>query len=108
MKIFLLDGVTYKLGESAKDNWCLLDNSQNYHMFFHLSAFPSGYVILECEKNPDIKMLTIASEICKNGTKYKNLRNLKIDYCRCDNLEKGDNIGDVLFISNRKVKQLKI
>ena len=50
----------------------------------------------------------MAAKICKDNTKYKNIRNIKVDYCRCSNLFKGLVIGEVIFHSKRQVKQVKI
>ena len=108
MKIFEFEGYTCYLGQTAKDNWKLLDKSKEHNLFFHLSSFPSGYVILDCTNSYTSEMIIKAAEICKNGTKYRNLKNLKVDYCRCDNLIKGEKIGIVEFKSNRKVKQVKV
>ena len=96
------------MGQSAKENWTLLDEAEDHHIFFHLSSFPSGYVILEYEEIVTEHMLQTAAKICKEGTKYRNLKNLKVDYCRCDNLEKGEKVGEVLFKSIRKVQQIKL
>jgi predicted ribosome quality control (RQC) complex YloA/Tae2 family protein len=108
MKTFQFKNFICKLGLSAKENWSLLDLAEKQNIFFHLSSFPSGYVILEYDEEVNITMLKIAAQICKEGTKYRNLRDLKVDYCRCDNVEKGDNMGEIFYKSNRKVKQIKI
>jgi len=107
MKLFQFENFTCKLGESAKENWSLLNAADNHHLFFHLSSFPSGYVILKYEKDISAVMLQTSAQICKNGTKYRNLKDLKIDYCRCDNIEKGEKLGVVHFKSNKKVKKIR-
>ena len=53
-------------------------------------------------------MIYTAAEICKDNSKYKYLNDLKVDWCRCDNLQKSDKIGEVYFKSNRLVKQIKV
>ena len=105
MKNFTKDGYVIHLGKTAKENWELLDSSNPHHYFFHLSSFPSGYVILEhdFEKVPE-QIIIECAEICKDGTKYRNLKNLKVDYCQCSNVMKGDIVGEAIFKSNRKVK----
>jgi predicted ribosome quality control (RQC) complex YloA/Tae2 family protein len=108
MKTFQFENFICKLGNTAKENWQLLDDTEDHHLFFHISAFPSGYVILECEEKPKLSTIQIAAKICKDGTKYRRLKNLKIDYCQCSNLKKGDKVGEVLFKSNKKVQQIKI
>jgi predicted ribosome quality control (RQC) complex YloA/Tae2 family protein len=110
MKEIIINNIKCKIGSNALENWDLLDNSKENHIFFHLSSFPSCYVILEIEedKNIDENIFFEAALLCKNNTKYKNLKNIKIDYCRCSNLVKGDKLGEVIYKSNRKVKHIQI
>jgi predicted ribosome quality control (RQC) complex YloA/Tae2 family protein len=108
MKEIIIDDIKCKIGNNAIENWYLLENSKENYIFFHLSSFPSCYVILETEKEVDEKKIIEAATLCKNNTKYKNLNNIKIDYCLCSNLIKGDKVGEVIYKSNRKVNQIKI
>ena len=108
MKIHKISEYICKIGENAKENWELLASAAESHYFLHLSSFPSCYVILECDEKPLLGVIKRAAEICKNSTKYRNLRNLKVDYCPCSNVIKGKKVGEAIFISNRKVKQVKI
>lgn len=108
MKLFEFNGYTCYLGQTAKENWELLNKSCDKDLFFHLSSFPSGYVILKYNEKYMPEMLVVAAKICKNGTKYRNFRELKVDYCYCDNLNKGENIGEVYFKNRHKVNQIKI
>ena len=108
MKLFEFDGYTCKLGENAKENWELFDNAEENNIFLHLSSFSSGYVILECTDNFSIDMLYIAAKICKDNTKYRNVPNIKVEYCRCSNIIKGCVTGEGIFKSKRQVKQVKL
>ena len=45
---------------------------------------------------------------CKLNTKYKNLKNIKVDYTLCDNVEKGEFVGELIYKSNRKVLSIKV
>lgn len=109
MKIYSDNYGIYKLGENKRENWELLDEAKEDDYFFHLSSFSSGYLILELI-NKDLELETIkkAALICKNGTKYRYINDIKIDYCLCGNVSKTENVGEVTFISNRKVKQVKL
>lgn len=108
MKTFEFKGYTCHLGQTAKENWLLLDEAEDYDLFFHLSSFPSGYVILKYKEEYMPEMLFSAAKICKESTKYRNLKDLKVDYCYCNNLKKGETSGIVYFKSSRKVQQLKV
>ena len=108
MKITTVNSITCKIGQNAKENWLLLDSISNKNFwFFHLSSFPSCYVILETE-NLTESSLKLCAEICKINTKYKNLKNIKVDYSQCKNIIKTDKLGEIEYISNRKVKQILI
>ena len=90
---------TCQIGQTAKENWKLLDEANPNYYFFHLSSFPSCYVILQIEEDIDISVILWAAEICKMNTKYRNLNNIKVDYCRCDNVMKGSYEGEAVFKS---------
>ena len=108
MKVYNIKNITCKLGENAKENWEMLNRVKSYFLFFHLSSFSSGYLIMECEEKPVLDILLQAAELCKNGTKYRNLKNIKVDYTPCSNLTLGNQLGEVIYKSKRKVKQLKL
>jgi predicted ribosome quality control (RQC) complex YloA/Tae2 family protein len=108
MKEILIDNIICKIGKNVNENWILLDNAKETHLFFHLTSFPSCYVILEIEKEPSLEIIYKTALECKINTKYKNLKNIKIDYCLISNLIKGDKIGEVIYKSNRKVRNIKI
>ena len=108
MKTFIFDNFVCRLGQSAHENWSLLDNVRGHYIFLHLTSFPSGYVIIEYEKEHTSFMIYTGAQICKNGSKYKNLKEVKVDWCRCDNLKKTDKVGEVYFKSNRQVQKIKV
>lgn len=105
-----IEGYTYKLGKNKKENWKILSEAKSTDLFFHLSSFPSGYLIIECndEISPPINVLKIAAFICKEGTKYRSLKNVKVDFTTCGNVRKTENVGEIEYINKRKVNQIKI
>lgn len=108
MKIKCLsDGTPLHIGESAKENWELIDNSESEWTWFHLKSFPSSHVIVHKETLTSDELIQAAKE-CKMSTKYRNLKNIKISYCQISNVRKASNVGAVNFVSNRKVKQIQI
>ena len=110
MKDGKVENINYKIGQNAVENWEIFDNSKKSYLFFHLSSFPSCYVILEWEEEyyPNLSVIKEVAELCKNNTKYKNLRDIKVDFTQCDNIEKGGNVGEIIYKSNKKVNQIKI
>ena len=107
MKTKTINGVIIKLGETAKENWELIDNSNKKHIWIHLKSFPSGHVIIEDEL-PNTTLLLEAANFCKENTKYRYLQNLKVNITQCSNLKKGKNIGEVFFIKNKHVRELSL
>lgn len=98
----------YILGENKQDNWKLLELTKPNHYFFHLTSFPSPYVILTCEDIPSLNDIITGAQICKKHTKYRNFKNLRVDYCPCSNVTKGYKTGEAIFLSLRKVKNIKV
>ena len=96
-----------KIGENAKENWALIDASEPEWWWFHLKSFPSSHVVLETSE-PTNEELIAAATWCKDTTKYRNLKNLKVSYCQIKNIKKAEKVGSVTFLSNRKVKDIKL
>lgn len=113
MKEIFIENIKCKIGNNAEENWKLLEEAYENHLFFHLTSFPSCYVILELEDNiKDFfvlnKILEKAAIECKLNTKYKKLINIKVDYCPVSNVIKGKNVGEVYYKSNKKVKNIMV
>ena len=112
MKIFNIQTYVCRVGENAVENWELLEQSKDNYVFFHLSAFSSCYLILECYyKNIcdiPVNIIIKAAEICKSKTKYKNLSNIRVDYTFCSNVKRGEIVGEIVYKSNKKVKNILI
>ena len=113
MKVFQFRGIFFHIGQSAKENWELLDKAkaenQNY-IWFHLESFPSPYVIMwssisDLEKfietQNEFKNLSIdhylafGANQCKLYSKYSYLNDLKIMYTTVQKLTKTDKVGEV-------------
>jgi len=103
MKTILINNLVCNIGGNAKENWTILSNSKDNHLFFHLTSFPSCYVICETDNLPDISTIKEIALICKQNTKYKNVPNIRVDYTECKNVIKGDVVGEVIYKSNKKV-----
>ena len=108
MKTFELDDTTTcVLGETAKENWSIIDDSKGDFIWMHLNSFPSGHIIIQSDEiNNDI--LFKAGNLCRQNTKYRDVPNLKVCYTKVSNLIKGEKPGSVHYKSNRQVKTLKL
>lgn len=108
MKQLYINEILCIIGSNSKENWQIFDESNENNILFHLSSFPSCYVILKNDDLPDDQTLKEASKLCKMNTKYKNIPNLKVDYTQCKNIIKGDKEGEIIYKSNKKVKQITV
>jgi hypothetical protein len=105
MKIVEYNNIVYVIGENAKDNWDILDlykKEDDKYIWFHLNSFSSAYVIMlstikDINKSKLNDHLHYGAELCKNNTKYRNLKNLKIIYTTLNKLSKTDTIGEVII-----------
>ena len=107
MKMETFEEKIIKIGQSAKENWDLIDNSNQNYIWLHLDSFPSCHVVIE-DENPSNELLLEGARLCKENTKYRNLKNLKICYTTISNLIKGKEMGSVSYKFNRKVKYTQL
>jgi hypothetical protein len=127
MKVFEFQECKFYIGKNAKENWELLDKAkaedQNI-VWFHLDSFPSPYVFMwssissleelikteKTEKKEEIssinQFLNFGASLCKEHSKYKNMKDIKIMYTTVNKLTKTDKIGEVDI--KGKYKTLKI
>ena len=106
MKVEEFNDITIIIGQNAQENWDLINFDCDY-IWLHLNSFPSCHVIIE-DNNPEQEVLEYAAQLCKENTKYRNLKNLKICYTKCNNLKKGKDIGSVVYKSKRQVKTITL
>jgi len=106
MKIIEINKIKYIVGQNANENWQIFSSANPEYFLFHLTSFPSCYVILETEIEPSMDMIKTGALLCKQNTKYRNVPNIKVDYTKCKNIIKGENVGEIFFISNKKVNKI--
>lgn len=106
MKEIEYEDTLFKVGNNSAENWELLKENENY-IWFHLASYPSCYVIC-CTEDLTDDMIIYGAELCKSNTKYRNLKNLRVNYTPISNLKKGPVEGMVIMKSNRKVKNILI
>ena len=118
MKLFEFDGYICKLGENAKENWEMFEINKEInsdYIWFHLNSFPSSYVIMKItilelkEKYSRTEIDTIfnyAANLCRENSKYKFLKDLKIVYTTLKKLKKGTKEGEVIISGKRNLIKL--
>lgn len=95
------------VGKNAADNWEIIRNSEEDHWWLHLNSFPSPHVIFR-GRDIDDDIVSEASRMCKEKSKYKNLRNVKVVYTRVSNLRLTNVVGEVEFVSKKKCNFITI
>ena len=106
MKSITINDILYKVGQNAHENWDLLNLNENF-TWLHLKVFPSCHVVIEAEELTE-EAIYEGAHLCLQNTKYRNLKNIKVNYTLLKNIKKADKIGAVHFISNRKVNTIMI
>lgn len=96
MILYELDGIKIIVGQSAQENWDLIDNAKQNYVWLHINSMPSPHVIIEEDyQTVSKRVLNYAASLCKLNSKYKNLKNLKIMYLPIKQLSKTKKIGEV-------------
>ena len=117
MRVEEFNNVKYYIGQSARENWQLLDDSKRInrnYIWFHLDSFPSPYVVMYkdiLDKNIDCSFTEISindylqygAELCKKYSKYKFLKDIKIMYVPLKKLLKTKNLGEVTVTGKAKI-----
>ena len=114
MKKVIYNEIKYIIGESAQENWNILDNANkinNDFIWFHLNSFPSCFVIMysnieNLRDNSLNEYLTYGANLCKQNTKYRNLSDLKICYTSLKKLKKTNKIGEVIISGKKNIIKL--
>ena len=98
MKTFIDEETNIEIiiGQNAQENWDIIDNADQSEIWFHLDSFPSPHVIIK-HTNPPKNIIYQAAFLCKDYSKYKNYKNLKIIYTTCKNIKKTEVKGSVII-----------
>jgi len=96
-----------KIGKNAVENWAIFDDACQEDTWVHLKSFPSPHVIIKEEDTND-ESIEEACNRCKDASKYKNLKGIKVVTCKVKFLEKGDSVGTIIIKRPRKCNYVKI
>ncbi len=114
MKTIIYNNIQFVIGQNAEDNWNILDEAykiNNNFIWFHLNSFPSGYVIMystneELRDNSFNDYFNYGASLCKQNSKYKNLKDIKICYTSLKKLSKTQKIGEVTIKGKKNIIKL--
>jgi predicted ribosome quality control (RQC) complex YloA/Tae2 family protein len=104
----LYEKYTIMIGQNKTDNDLLITKFGNTDfIWLHLKAYSSCHVVI-LDNSPPHNVLLSAATACKENTKYRHLKNLKVSYTKYNNVQKTHILGSVNFKSNRQVHELKL
>ena len=93
--------IEFRVGQNAKENFDLIDDSKTDDIWFHINQASSCHVVanIPLDKNYDKKILKkIAVQgavICKQYSRYKSETSSCVMYTPIKNVKKGGSIGSV-------------
>lgn len=95
------------IGETAQENWNIINDSDQHHLWFHLNNLPSPHVILKLPNNkqPHKQTILYCGKLCKDNSNYNNAHNVNVIYTTIKNVSKGDKVGSV---TTKNVLKFKI
>ena len=114
MKDCEFNNIKFYVGQSAKENWELLDiakaENENF-IWFHLNSFPSPYVIMwysidDLDDKSVNELLLYGANLCKEHSKYNFLKDIKIMYTTVKKLTKTETLGEVDIRGKTKIIKL--
>ena len=99
------------VGRNSKENWNLIDKSDEEDLWFHVDSKPSCHVFIVkpfgCDSIPK-DVIIKAAQLCKLYSKYKNDKKVKIIYTEINNIKKAKDIGSVLILNLKKLEIITI
>ena len=118
MKTSSYQDIIFEIGQNAKENWDIFErNKENNgdYIWFHLNSFPSSYVIMKLSilelnekysKTQIDSILYYGANLCRENSKYKFLKDLKIVYSTLKKLKKGIKEGEVIISGKKNLIRL--
>lgn len=103
------DECTFRIrtGQSDKENWELIDDSEQNDIWFHVEGHPSCHVVLsvgDYKKKPHQTVIKHCAALCKDGSKLKYNRKVTIIYTQIKNVKKAGKPGSVTTTSTQTIK----
>jgi len=95
------------IGKSAIENWYIIEKAKSDDLWFHIDNYPSCHVILRTIENikPSKEIIIRCGLLCKENSKLRNQKNIKIIYTQIKNIKKADIVGSV-YTKNTKIIKL--
>ena len=105
----ILKNIDFLIGKNQQDNFNIIDKASKNDIWFHIHEKSSAHVIAIIPENLDKKQIYYIIKqgaiICKQISKYKNQKDIKIIYTNVNNIKKTNIIGSVI-LDNYKIIQI--
>jgi len=96
-----------QIGQSAQENWDLIDSAHALDLWFHLEKFSSPHLILHMHMHdiPSNKIIYECAQMVLENSKYKNLKNIYVIYTFIKHVKKDSSkVGSVFTSNTKKIK----
>ena len=99
--------VDFVVGKNAKENFEIIDDASDNHIWFHVKGTSSSHVIAHLEDNLNKKDLRYIVKqgaiLCKQHSKMASSKNVEIIYTKVCNVTKTDIQGTVNVINQKSI-----
>jgi predicted ribosome quality control (RQC) complex YloA/Tae2 family protein len=94
------------IGRNKKENWDLIDASNETDIWFHVANVPSCHIFLKTEE-PISKIprqvIKRCACLCKSYSSSASIKNCEIIYTTIANIKKGEHVGEVITQNTKKI-----
>lgn len=99
--------VEFVIGKNAKENFEIIDDAEDHHIWFHFHNAPSCHVIAKLDKELNKKdfkyVVKQGAVLCKQHSKFNNQKNVEIVYTIIKHVHKTNTLGSVQLESEKTV-----
>ena len=107
--MFQINELVYVMGTNAKENWKLLDEANEDDIWVHLNGLTSSYVMIK-NRNQNHSVNThdimYAGQLCKEYSKHKHVKNVKMCYLEARYVSKGKITGQAHCLREPNIKMI--
>jgi len=100
--------VDFIVGKNAADNFDIIDDATSRDIWFHIENEPSGHIVakmpeIELNKKQLRQIITQGAVVCKENSKFKSMKNVKIVFTYVENVVKMDIPGSVMLLKSKNI-----
>ena len=100
--------VDFIVGKNAADNFDIIDDANSRDIWFHIENEPSGHIVakmpeIELNKKQLRQIITQGAVVCKENSKFKSMKNVKIVFTYVENVVKMDIPGSVMLLKSKNI-----